>query len=161
MSIRSAARVGIIAAMGGAITSLLMPAAAQAADNSPTVTHNEVETIHYSEDICGPRENDTTITRKVVVERFADSPDGSTWYHYTARVDYVSDFVDPDIPDARGSLTEVVSFNVTPGAAIAGTGTFHDYLDPKIRIIERFHVTLVDGEFVVDRAITGVDGCPE
>ncbi|MDQ0576796.1 hypothetical protein [Agromyces albus] len=162
MSVRQSTRIGIAAtAVIGALASLSMPAAAHAAaDHSPTVTHNEVETVHYTDDICGPRENDTTYTRKVVVERIVDAGDGSFWYHYTARVNYVSDFVDPSIPDARGSLTEVINFNLTPGATFTGTGTYHEYLGDDIRIYERFHLTVVDGEPVVDRFISGFEGCP-
>jgi len=145
----------------GALASLMMPAAANAAsDRSPTITHNEVEVVHFDEDICGPRENDTTFTRKVIVERNVDLGDGTFWYHYTARVDYVSDFVDPAIPDERGSLTEVISFNLTPGGVAAWTTTFHDYLGHDIRIYERFHLTEVDGELVVIREVSGVEGCP-
>jgi hypothetical protein len=156
------ARSGIAATMVvGALASLSMPAAAHAASNhSPTVTHKEVETVHYSDDICGPRENYTTFARKVVVERLQDAGDGSFWYHYTARVNYLSDFVDPAIPDERGSLTEVISINLTPGGVVTSTSTFHDYLGADIRIYERFHLTEVDGELVVVRDVGGVEGCP-
>jgi hypothetical protein len=161
MFVRQEMRIGSAAlAVIGALAWWSFPSAANAADQQPTVTHNEVETVHYADDICGPRENDTTYTRKVVIERLADAADGSFWYHYTARVDYISDFVDPTIPDARGSLTEVIAFNLTPGGVAIGTGTFHDYLGEDIRIYERFHLTVIDGEPVVDRSISGVEGCP-
>ena len=161
MSVHQSTRIGIAAtAVIGAFASLSLPAAANAADQPPTITHNEVETVHHTEDICGDRENDTTYTRKVVVERFVEASDGSVRYHYTARVNYVSDFVDPTIPDARGSLTEVFTFNLNPGDTVTGTGTFHDYIGDEIRIYERFHYTVVDGEGVVDRHIFSVEGCP-
>lgn len=162
MSTHRTAYPAIAAAMVvGVIASLSMPAAANAAaDHSPTVTHNEVEVVHYDEDICGPRENDTTINRKVVVERLGDNGDGSFWYHLTARVDYVSDFVDPAIPDERGSLTEVINYRFTPGGVGISTITFHDYLGQDIRIYIRSHLTEVDGELVVTREVSGVEGCP-
>ena len=161
MSTHWNAHPAIAAAMVvGVIAALSMPAVVNAADRSPTVTHNEVEVVHYSEDICGPRENDTTITRKVVVERLEDNGDGSFWYHYTARVNYVSDFADPAIPDERGSLTEVININLTPGGVGVWTSTFHDYLGDDIRIYIRLHLTEVDGELVVIREVSGVEGCP-
>jgi hypothetical protein len=162
MSIQWNGRSGIVATLLiGALALLSLPAAAHAAgDHSPTVTHNEVETVHFTEDICGPRENYTTFTRKVVVERLGDNGDGSFWYHYTARVEYVSDFVDPAIPDERGSLTEVINYRFTPGGVGISTTTFHDYLGHDIRIYIRSHQTEVDGELVVIREVSGVEGCP-
>jgi hypothetical protein len=56
-------RIGSAAlAVIGALAWWSFPSAANAADQPPTVTHNEVETVHDADDICGPRENDTTYT---------------------------------------------------------------------------------------------------
>ena len=64
MPVHQSTRIGIAAtAVIGAFASLSLPAAASAADQPPTITHNEVETVHHTEDICGERENYTTYTR--------------------------------------------------------------------------------------------------
>jgi hypothetical protein len=132
---------------------------ASAADHRTVVSHNVSWTEVFPDDICGPRENTTTFTAKMMQTRLIERPDGSFSYRDVATVTYVSDFADPTIEDLTGRLTEVNHFILTPAGNFTGTSTFHDFLG-SIKIFVRVNLKVVNGEVLVDREITKVTGCP-
>ena len=135
------------------------PAAAAPVDTRTVVEHNTTETIRFDDDVCGPRANTTTFTRKVVQSHITEGVDGSFNFHEVAVVTYVSDYDDADLPDLSGRLTEVNRFTRTPGGTFTGTVTFHDFFGD-VRIHVKQHITEVRGRLVVEREVVKVSGCP-
>lgn len=135
------------------------PVAAAPPSGATVVNHNTTFSQVFPDDICGPRANTTTFTRKMEQVKYSERADGSFVYRDVAVVTYVSDFVDPGLQDLTGRLTEVNQFVLTPGSTFVGTTTFHDFLGD-IRIFVRSHFTVVDGRVVVDREVFQVTGCP-
>jgi hypothetical protein len=141
------------------ILAVAPPATADPAVVSNDIQHNQTETRYFDNDVCGPRANWTTFTRTLEKQRLVIRPDGTWNFQYTGVVTYVSDYDDPALPDLSGRLTEVGNFNLTPGETYVQTETFHDfYGDIQIRV--KYHLTVVDGQPVVERATESVTGCP-
>ena len=135
------------------------PAAAAPVEAWTEVHHGSTFTATWEDDICGLRANTTTYTRKVEQVHLTRRPDGTFSYHDVAVVTYVSDYVDPALPDLYGRLTEVNHFVLTPGETFLATTTYHDFYG-EIQIFYRVHVTIVNGQPVVERLVDKVTGCP-
>jgi hypothetical protein len=135
------------------------PASAAPVGSPTIVTHGETFTVSWDDDICGLRANTTTYHRKIEQVQFFERSDGTFVYRDVAVVTYESDYVDPALPDLSGRLTEVNHFVLTPGEVFVAVTTYHDFFGD-IRIFYRFHVTVKDGEPVVEREIYKVTGCP-
>jgi hypothetical protein len=135
------------------------PASAQQpVGKSTSVVHNEVETVDFSDDVCGERSNTTVFTRRLVQEHFSERADGSFQYHYVAVVTYVSDYDDAALPTLTGRLTEVINANFT-GRTFTSTVSFRDFFGD-VQIHVHFHLTEVDGQVTAERESTTVTGCP-
>jgi len=145
-----------------AIASMLVaaPAVGASAEGPTVVTHNDTHTASYPDgtDICGrPQAAHTDIwTVKTSQVHLNRATDGTGNYHDVAVVTYVSDYVDPTIPDLHGRLTEVNRFTLTPGQVYTSTTSFHDFFGD-VRIWVKFHTTDVKGEVVVNREFVKVE----
>jgi hypothetical protein len=135
------------------------PVAADPTIVSREIQHNSVETIHFDDDICGPRANWTTFTRTLEKQRFVLRGDGTWNFQYTGVVTYISDYDDPSLPEVSGRLTEVGNYNLTPSMNYVATETFHDFFGD-VRIWWKLNLKVVDGQPVVDRTMLEVTGCP-
>jgi hypothetical protein len=135
------------------------PATAAQVEAWTEVHHDETFTATWPDDICGLRANTTTYTRKVEQIHLTSLGDGTFSYHDVAAVTYVSDYVDPALPDLFGRLTEVNHFVFHPGQTILATTTYHDFYG-EIRIFYRYHLTAINGVPVVEREVNDVTGCP-
>jgi hypothetical protein len=135
------------------------PAAAATPPSATVVEHDYTFTEHFDDDICGPRANTTTFTRKMQQVQFTQRADGTWAFRYVAAVTYVSDYDDPALPTLTGSVTEVEHYMFTPGETFVVTNTFRDFYGD-IRILTRYHVTIVDGVVKVETFHDSVVGCP-
>jgi hypothetical protein len=142
-----------------AIMTLTGPAAAAPVEAWTEVHHDVTFTATWPDDICGLRANTTTYTRKVEQVHLTRRADDTFSYHDVAAVTYVSDYVDPALPDLSGRLTEVNHFVLTPGETFLATTTYHDFFGD-IRIFYRYHLTIVNDRPVVEREVDEVTGCP-
>lgn len=145
----------LLAAGGG-----VLPATAAPASPNPTVvvrgyTHTEI----FPDDICGDRASVVTFTSTVYQSRFVERADGSWSYRDVSPVVYQVDFVDPNLVDYAGRLTEVNNFIFTPGDTFVISNTYRDF-GGDLKIWERTNVKLVNGEIMVDRFLIKVTGCP-
>lgn len=135
------------------------PASAARVGSPTVVQHDVVFSEFFDGDICGEAANTTTFTRTMEQVQFFERPDGTFKYRDVAVVTYVSDYVDPALPDLTGRLTEVNQFVFTPGESFVGVTTFHDFFG-SVRIFYRFHTTQHGEEIVVEREVLKVTGCP-
>jgi hypothetical protein len=143
-----------------ASTAVLAPMVpAFAGSGSADVQHNVTYSEYYPDDICGPRAVLATYTAKVIQQKFLERPDGSWNYHEVDVVTYTADYDDPSLPDVTGKLTEVNNYNLTPGDNYIVSGTFHEFFGD-VKIWERYHLTVVKGEPVVERYFVDWVGCP-
>lgn len=145
----------LLAAGGGAL-----PATAAPESSNPTVVvrgYSHTET--FPDDICGARASVVTFTSTVYQSRVVERADGSWSYRDVSPVTYQVDFVDPDLVDYTGRLTEVNNFVFTPGDTFVVSNTYSDF-GGDLKIWERTNFKLVNGEIVVDRFLIKVTGCP-
>ncbi|KRF38401.1 hypothetical protein [Terrabacter sp. Soil810] len=149
----------VATAIGAAAIIIILPVPVASASPRTVVEHNVVLTVPFPDDICGPRANLTTFTRKVEQSQFIPGSDGSFSYRDVAAVTYSVDFVDPSIPDVTGRLTEVNHYVLTPAGTFTGSTTYHDFFGD-VRIFVRFTGVQVGDTIVVDRTVESVSGCP-
>lgn len=148
--------IAIALATGGGAQS----AAAEPGSSNPTVvvrgyTHTET----FPDDICGDRASVVTFTSTVHQSRLVQRADGSWSYRDVSPVTYTVDFVDPDLEDYAGRLTEVNNYRFTPGETFIVTNTYSD-IGGDLKIWERTNVKVVAGNVLVDRFLIKATGCP-
>jgi hypothetical protein len=143
-----------LAAGGGAV-----PAAAGTAANPTVVVHGYTHTETFPDDICGDRASVVTFTATVSQSRFAERADGSWSYRDVAAVSFEVDFVDPELTDYSGRLTEVNNLRLTPGETFIVTNTYHDF-GGDLKIWERTSIKIVEDDVLVDRFLLEATGCP-
>ena len=149
-----------ISALLGVLAAVVPSTAAARPEVFTTVAHNvTLASEVFPDDICGPRAVTETVTNKVQVNHVTANADGS--FHV---VDFetgtvVADYVDPATLDQTFRRTNTEVFNLTPGGTFMHTETLQQF-DATLRIISAFHLTVVDGEPNVERAVTLVRGCP-
>lgn len=138
----------------------VFPATAQASTSSSTVViHGVTFTEFFSDDICGPRASTVTFTIETEVTHVTEHLDGSFVFQDSSHATYHVDFVDPSLADQDSQSTQAVHMALTPGGTQVYSLTFHDF-PTGIKIWQRIHLTIVDGQPVVDREILKVVGCP-
>lgn len=135
------------------------PAAGGPVETSTDVQHDVTFSLDFPDDACGPRANTTTYTYNTLQLHETAKADGTFTFHEVIAATYLSDFVDPAIPDSAGRFTEVNNFTVTHGGTVITSTTAHDFLGT-VRIFFRLHVTEVKGNPVVEREVFEVTGCP-
>ena len=142
-------------------TAVLMasPAHAEAPSGRTNVEHGGTYSGYFDGDICGPWANLTTWTAKVAQQQFLERSDGSWAYREVSAVTYTSDYDDPALPDLEGRLTEVNHYILTPGETFIASEPFHDFFGD-VKIWWKYHLTVVDGEPVVERFVVEWTGCP-
>ena len=149
--------------MAAALTCAALLVASPAHADSPSgrtnVTHDVTYSSYFDDDICGPKAHVTTFTATVAQPQLLERPDGSWVYREVSVVTYTSDYDDPALPDLEGRLTEVNHYNLTPGETFIANEPYHDFVGD-IKIWWRYHLTVVDGEPVVDRFVFDWTGCP-
>ncbi len=128
-------------------------------DGRTVVDHDVTYSEYFDGDICGLAANLTTWTAQTAQQQFLQRQDGSWLYREVSVVTYTSDYVDPSLPDLTGRLTEVNHYNLTPGDTFVASEPFHDFFGD-VKIWWRYHLTVVDGEPVVERFIVDWVGCP-
>ena len=77
----------------------------------------------------------------------------------TCRGSYDVNFVDPDLTDYSGRLTEVNNLILTPGETFIITNTYHDF-GGDLKSWERTNVKVVNDEVILDRFLIKATGCP-
>jgi hypothetical protein len=148
--------IGALAAL--ALAAGPMPASAETS-TSTVVVHGVTFTEFFPDDICGPRASTVSFTLRTVVMHLTEHADGTFTFHYTSTGTYHVDFVDPALADQESQFTEADTFTLTPGGTQIVSGAFHDF-PTGLKIWERRHLTVVDGNPVVERDILKVTGCP-
>ncbi len=152
-------RLIVVAAVTGTAMVSGTPAHAEAPPGSTNVQHDVTHSGYFDGDICGPWANLTTWTAKVTQQQFLERRDGSWAYREVAVVTYTSDYDDPTLPDLEGRLTEVNHYNLTPGDTFIASEPFHDFFGD-VKIWWKYHLTVVDGEPIVERFVVEWTGCP-
>jgi hypothetical protein len=141
---------------------LALPAGAGASPLVFTVVEHNTPPVseHFPDDICGARAVTETVTNTAQVNHLTENEDGS--FHF---VDFetgflFADYDDPAIPDETFRRTNSESFNLTPGGTFTTTQTTQQF-SATMRIIDAFHLTIVDGEPKVEHQVFLVrGGCP-
>jgi hypothetical protein len=154
-------RIGSLigAVLGAVALGVFGTAATAGASTSTVVVHDLTFTEFFPDDICGPRASNVTFEIRTNVKHLTQHPDGSFSYQETSTLTYHVDFVDPTLTDQDSQSTESFHVTLTPGGTQIVSDQFHDY-PTGIRITFHLHVTVVDGNTVVDREIFSVTGCP-
>ena len=145
-----------------ALTALVLAAVAapaSAATTSTVVIHGVTFTDFFPDDICGPRANYVTFTIDTEVVHTTELADGSFSFVDAATATYHADFVDPARADQDSRQVGGFHITLTPGGTLVSSFAFHDF-PTGIRIWQRYHLTVVDGNPVVERDILKVTGCP-
>lgn len=140
---------------------VLFPGTGQAAQAEVwTIVERNVTTSQsFPDDICGARAVTETLTNRVQVNHLTANSDGS--FHF---VDFetgtlVADYEDPNIPDQTFRRTNTEVFNLSPGGTFTATETLHQS-DGTLSIRSVYHLTVVNGQPVVEKEAGLVRGCP-
>ena len=152
---RALTRLALLAALP--LLALAMPA--DASEARTVVDHGFTHTEFFPDDICGARASTVTFTATMAQWKIVERADGTWSYRDVAVVTYDVDFVDPELSDYSGRLTEVNHYIVTPGDTFVVANTYHDF-GGDLKIWERLNFKEVKGDVVVDREIMKVTGCP-
>ena len=158
--LRNAGRLVWIGVAAAATTlGLATPAVAQpGASGSTQVDHGVVFTVVSPDDICGPNLAEITYVVRTQVLHWTEQGDQFN-VQFTQTGTYHVDFVDPAVPDQDAQYTEAIHHVFTPGETEVFAFAYHDFPDG-IRIRQQTHVTVVDGNLIVERVIDKVTGCP-
>jgi hypothetical protein len=138
---------------------LAIGASAANASGNTVVVHGVTFTDFFPDDICGPRASYVTFTIKTEVTHYTQSPDGTFNFVDVSTLTYHVDFVDPTLADQDSQSTQAIHAALTPGGVFVESLQFHDH-PTGLRIWEHLVLTVVNGNVIVDRDITGVTGCP-
>ena len=148
--------IGPLAAL--ALAAGPMPASAETS-TSTVVIHGLTFSEFFPDDICGPRASTVTFIVQTQVTHVTEHADGSFTFHDVGTGTYHVDFVDPALADQDSHQTESFLVTLTPGGTQVVSLAFDDF-PTGLRIWQRFHLTVVDGNVVVERDILKVTGCP-
>jgi hypothetical protein len=147
----------------GVLTAIVLAAAPMQASAKPTtstvVLHGVTFTEFFPDDICGPPASTVAFTVRTDVTHLTERADGTFTFHHTDTGTYHVDFVDPALADQDSQFTESLLITLTPGGTEVVSLAFHDF-PTGLRIWQRFHLTVVDGNPLVERDVLKVTGCP-
>ena len=129
-----------------------------AANGYTLVSHGDTGSAYYASDICGARASWVTTTLRTTVDHVTQRGD-SFVFHYLETGTYHVDFDDPSLADQDSQFTGSSTVALTPGQAVVVANTWHDF-PTGLMIWERFHLTLVDGQPVIEKYVLKVTGCP-
>jgi len=129
-----------------------------AATSVTVITHGDTSPNFYPDDICGPRASWVTATLHATAFHLTQNGDSFT-SHYTETGTYHVDFDDPNLADQDSQFTGASTIVLTPGQTIVVATTWHDF-PTGMKIWEQYHLTLVDGQPVIERSVLKVTGCP-
>jgi hypothetical protein len=154
----SGVALGVIAAAASLVCGANAAAAKGGASGSTEVLHGVVFVVVSPDDICGP--NPAEITYRVRTQVLhSTEEDGQFNVQFTQTGTYRVDFTNPDVEDQVAQYTESIHHVFTPGETEVFNFAYHDFPDG-VRIWQRTHMTVVDGQLVVERVIDKVTGCP-
>jgi hypothetical protein len=149
----------LLAAATAALAVLLTVGGPSLAATSVTViSHGDTSTNYYPDDICGARASWVTATVRATAFHLTQNGDSYT-SHYTETGTYHVDFVDPSLADQDSQFTGASTILLTVGQTLVVSSTWHDF-PTGLRIWEQYHLTLVDGQPVIERYVLKVTGCP-
>jgi hypothetical protein len=149
----------VIASTASVICGASGAAAQGGAAKSTEVLHDVVFVVVSPDDICGPNPAEITYRVRTQVLHATEGVDGQFNVQYTQTGTYHVDFTNPDVQDQVAQYTESIHHVFTPGETEVLNFAYHDFPDG-VRIWQRTHVTVVDGQLVVERVIEKVTGCP-
>ena len=141
-----------------ALVLALLPSEAGAQATTSTAVLHGLTRSDFNTDICG-RLATFTFTVRTQVIHLTEHEDGSLSFNFIDTGTYHVDYVDPALADQDSQWTEAVHVTLAPGETFVVSVAFNSR-EGGIRILERFHLTEVDGSPVVERAIQTVTGCP-
>jgi hypothetical protein len=148
----------ILAATAALAVLLLGGSPSRAATAFTLVSHGDTGTEYHGEDICGDRANWVTTTLRTTVDHLTQRGD-SYVFHFVETGTYHVDFVDPGLADQDSQFTGSNVVVLTPGQTFVLASTWHDF-PTGLKIWESYHLTLVDGQAVIERYVLRVTGCP-
>jgi hypothetical protein len=134
-------------------------APANAATTTTVVIHGLTFTEFFPGDICGSRASFVTFTFDTEVTHLTEHADGSFTLEDALTGTYHVDFVDPALADQDSRQAGSTHATLTPGGMFVYSVAFHDF-PTGLRIWQRIHLTVVNGNPVVDSDILKVTGCP-
>jgi len=130
----------------------------RAASSYTLVAHGETGSAYYGSDICGDRASWVTTALRTTVDHLTQRGDTFA-FHYTETGTYHVDFDDPSLADQDSQFTGSSTVAVTLGQDVVVANTWHDF-PTGLKIWERYHLTLVDGQPVIEKYVLKVTGCP-
>jgi hypothetical protein len=138
-----------------------VPAPASASTTTSTVViHGLTFTEFFQDGLCGPEPQYVTFTFDTEVTHTTEHADGSFSFVDVNTGTYHVDFVDPALPDVDSRQVGAFHITLTPGGTQVVSLAFHDF-PTGVMIWQRFHLTVVDGNPVVERFIEKVEpACP-
>ena len=145
-----------------ALTALVLAAVAapaNAATTSTVVIQGVTFTEFFPDDLCGPRASYVTFTIDTEVVHTTELADGSFSFVDASTGTYHADYVDPALPDQDSRQVGAFHVTLTPGGTLVISYAFHDF-PTGMRIWQRYHLTVVDGNPVIERDIMKFTGCP-
>ena len=155
---RRTIRIGLGLALAVSVVAAGPAAAAAAVAHVRVAAHREVSTVHYPDDICGPRAG---WTRYVVTWQwqYTERSDGSFNFAYVETGTYHTDFDDPSIPSYDGQFTGAQHGTITRGGTQVYTFQWHDF-PGSITIHEHVVFVQVGDDVKLERDDLRIDGCP-
>jgi hypothetical protein len=145
--------------MSAALTVLLAAGApAQAANAFTLVTHGGTGSDYYTSDICGDRASWVTYAWGTTVDHLTQRDDSYT-FHSTENGTYHVDFDDPSLADQDSRFTGSNTVTLSSGQTLVVATTWHDF-PTGLKIWERYHLTVVDGQPVIESYVLKFTGCP-
>jgi hypothetical protein len=151
----------LIAALIALVLAAVAVPASAATTTSTVVIHGVTFTDFYPEGLCGSEgPNYVTFTFDTEVTHTTEHADGSFSFQDASTGTYHADYVDPAIPDQDSRQVGSFHLTLTPGGTTVVSLAFHDF-PTGVRIWQRYHLTVVDGNPVVERFIEKIEpGCP-
>jgi hypothetical protein len=122
------------------------------------VSRGDTGIDYYSSDICGDRASWVTTSLRTTVDHLTER-DGSYAFHYLETGTYHVDFDDPTLADQDSQFTGSNTVVLTLGETVVVASTWHDF-PTGLQIWERYHLTIVNGQPVIERYVLIVTGCP-
>jgi hypothetical protein len=151
-------KASLVATALAALVLAVLPAHARAEATTSTVVLHGLTRSDFNTDICG-RLATFTFTVRTQVIHLTEHEDGSLSFNFIDTGTYHVDFVDPALADQDSQWVEAVHVTLAPGGTLVVSVAFNSR-EGGIRILERFHLTEVDGSPVVEREIQEITSCP-
>jgi hypothetical protein len=147
-----------IAAMLTLAVMLVAASPTSAATAYTLISHGDTGTAYYGEDICGARASWVTTAFRTTVDHLTQRGDYFT-FHFLETGTYHVDFDDPNLADQDSQFSGSSTVTLTAGQTVVVANTWHDF-PTGLKIWERYQLTVVDGQAVVERYVLKVTGCP-